>query len=63
MKINNSNPLDQFEIKDFLSINAPILANSYININNMSLYLSIAVLLVLTFNILAINFNKITSNY
>ena len=57
MKINNSNPLDQFEIKDFLSINAPILANSYININNMSLYLSIAVLLVLTFNILAINFN------
>jgi F-type H+-transporting ATPase subunit a len=50
-------PLDQFEIRDLLSLNAPILNNLHIG-----LYLTIATLLVLSLNVLAINFNKLISN-
>jgi F-type H+-transporting ATPase subunit a len=56
------NPLDQFEIKDFLSLNLPILANLHISISNIGFYLSIGLLIVLILNILATNFNKIVSN-
>jgi F-type H+-transporting ATPase subunit a len=58
----NSSPLDQFEIRNLLSIEAPILGNMQISLTNIGLYLTIGAFLVLSLNILATNYNKIVSN-
>ena len=55
-------PLDQFEIRDLLSIDAPILGNLHISITNIGLYLIIGVFFILTLNILSTNYNKLVSN-
>jgi len=55
-------PLDQFEVRDLLSLNAPILANLHLSLTNIGLYLIIATYLALVFNLLTTNFNKILSN-
>jgi len=57
-----SSPLDQFEIRNLLSLDAPILANIHISLTNIGLYLVAGMLLVLSLNILATNYNKIVSN-
>ncbi len=55
-------PLDQFEIRNLLSLNAPILGNLNISLTNIGLYLTISALLVLTLNVLSTNYNKVVSN-
>ena len=55
-------PLDQFEIRDLLSIDAPILGNLHISITNIGLYLIIGVFFILTLNILSTNYNKSVGN-
>jgi len=57
-----ASPLDQFEIRNLLSIEAPILGDMNISITNIGLYLFISVFLVLTTSVLATNYNKIISN-
>lgn len=60
--IDIASPLDQFEIRDLLSLNAPILGNLHLSLTNIGLYLTIATFLVLALNVLATNFNKLVSN-
>ncbi len=55
-------PLDQFEIKDFLSVNAPVLGNFRLSFSSIGFYLIISVLIVLILNNSATNYNKIVSN-
>lgn len=55
-------PLDQFEIKDLLSIDAPILGNLHISITNIGLYLIIGIFFLLTLNILSTNYNRLVGN-
>jgi F-type H+-transporting ATPase subunit a len=55
-------PLDQFEIRNLLSLDAPILGNLHISITNIGLYLTIGGLLVLALNVLSTNYNKVVSN-
>jgi len=55
-------PLDQFEIRDLISINLNILNNSHISLTNIGLYLIISTILILSFNKLATNYNKLISN-
>jgi F-type H+-transporting ATPase subunit a len=57
-----SSPLDQFEIRNLLSLDAPIFANIHISLTNIGLYLIIGMLLILSLNILTTNYNKIVSN-
>lgn len=57
-----TSPLDQFEIRNLLSLNAPILANLHISLTNIGLYLMIGGFFALTLNILATNYNKVVSN-
>jgi len=57
-----SSPLDQFEIRNLLSIDAPILANIHISLSNIGLYLTVGMLLILSLNILATNYNKVVSD-
>jgi len=57
-----SSPLDQFEIRNLLSLDAPILANIHISLTNIGLYLMVGILFILSLNILATNYNKIVSD-
>jgi F-type H+-transporting ATPase subunit a len=57
-----SSPLDQFEIRNLLSIDAPVLANIHISLTNIGLYLTIGTFLILSLNVLATNYNKIVSD-
>jgi F-type H+-transporting ATPase subunit a len=57
-----SSPLDQFEIRNLLSIDAPVLANIHISLTNIGLYLTIGAFLILSLNVLATNYNKIISD-
>jgi F-type H+-transporting ATPase subunit a len=55
-------PLDQFEIRDLLSIDAPILGNLHISITNIGLFLMIGLLFILVLNILSTNYNRLVGN-
>jgi len=55
-------PLDQFEIVNLISLNAPILGNVSISFNNISFYLSLALIFILFFNILTSNYNRIMTS-
>jgi F-type H+-transporting ATPase subunit a len=57
-----ASPLDQFEIRDLLSLNASILGNFNISLTNIGLYLTIGTLIILLLNIIGTNYNKIVSN-
>lgn len=57
-----TSPLDQFEIRDLLSIDAPILANLHLSITNIGFYLTIGITIALVLNLLSTNYNKIVSN-
>lgn len=59
--ISNS-PLDQFEIRDLISLDAPVLGNISLSITNIGLYLIFAGYIVLVLNLLAVNDNKLISN-
>jgi hypothetical protein len=59
---NVTSPLDQFEIRNLLSLDAPILGNMAISLTNIGLYLTIAGYLVLMLNLMATNNNRIISN-
>ena len=53
--------LDQFEVRDLIRVEAPILANINFSITNIGLYLTIAALITLTVYILAVYYNKVIS--
>ena len=57
-----TSPLDQFEIRDLLSIDAPILNNLHISLTNIGLYLSISLIFILAISILSTNNNRLVSN-
>jgi len=57
-----ASPLDQFEVRDLLSLDAPILASIHFSITNIGLYLSSAALITLALSILAVNYNKVVAN-
>ena len=59
---NIPSPLDQFEIRNLLSLDAPIIGNLHLSLTNIGLYLTIGAFLVLTLNVLATNYNKVVSN-
>lgn len=55
-------PLNQFEIRDLLSLDAPVLGNLHISITNIGLYLMIGAFFILALNLLSTNFNKLVGN-
>ena len=55
-------PLDQFEIRNLISLDAPILGNFSLSLTNIGLYLLISTFIILTTSVLATNYNKIISN-
>ena len=57
-----TSPLDQFEIRNLLSLDAPLFGNIHLSITNIGLYLTIGGFLALTLNLIATNYNKLVSN-
>lgn len=57
-----SSPLNQFEIRNLLSLDAPIFGDLQISLTNIGLYLTIGAFAVLTLNVLSTNYNKVISN-
>ena len=55
-------PLDQFEINNLLSLDAPILANLHISLTNVGLYLTITACVALIINLIVTNYSKIIAN-
>jgi F-type H+-transporting ATPase subunit a len=58
----NFSPLDQFAIRDWLSLSGPVLGNINISITNIGLYLTIASLITFTLFLVSNNYNKLASN-
>lgn len=55
-------PLDQFEIRNLLSVEAPIMDNSSLSLTNIGLYLTIGGYLVFVLSVTSTNNNEIVSN-
>ena len=59
---NIISPLDQFEIRNLISLDAPVLGNLSISLTNIGLYLTIAGFLVFIISLLSNNNNRVVSN-
>lgn len=59
---NAYSPLDQFEIRDLISINAPILGNLSLSLTNIGLYLALAGYIVFVMTLMSNNNGKIVPN-
>jgi F-type H+-transporting ATPase subunit a len=55
-------PLSQFEIRDLLSLDAPVLGNLHISITNIGLYLMVGGFFILALSLLTTNYNKLVGN-
>jgi len=55
-------PLDQFEVRDLISLNANLLGNIHLSLTSIGLYLLIGGFIILTYSLLASNENKIIPN-
>lgn len=59
---NIISPLDQFEIRNLISLDAPVLGNLSLSLTNIGLYLTIAGYLVLMISLVSNNNNRVVSN-
>jgi len=48
----NFNPLEQFEIRDFITLDAPILFNLHLSLTNISVYLITSLFIIVSVNLL-----------
>lgn len=60
---NAKSPLDQFEIRNLISLDVPILGYLRIFVTNIAFYLIIATVIALAFNLLGTNKDKIVANH
>jgi len=60
--IHITSPLDQFEIRNLLSLDAPILGHLSLSLTNIGLYLTIGGYLLFVLNHMSTNYDKIISN-
>lgn len=56
-----TSPLDQFEIRDLVSLDAPILGNIHLSITNIGLYLTIGAFFAFSFKLFS-SYKKVGSN-
>ena len=55
-------PLNQFEIRDLISIDLPIIAGIHLSVTNIGLYIIMATSIILSFSLLSDNNNKLITN-
>jgi hypothetical protein len=57
-----NSPLNQFEINDLISLDAPILGNLHLSITNIGLFLTLGAFFILALSLLSTNYNRLVSN-
>ena len=57
-----NSPLDQFEIRDLISVKVNILGNMQLSITNMAIFLAISLFIILSMHLFSTNLNYITPN-
>jgi F0F1-type ATP synthase membrane subunit a len=55
-------PLDQFEIRDLISLDLSLLGNTHLSLTNIGLYLLISIFIIVFYSLLSTNNDKITPN-
>jgi F-type H+-transporting ATPase subunit a len=55
-------PLNQFEIRDLVSLEAPILGNLHLSLTNIGFFLTLGAFFILALSVLSTNYNKLVSN-
>ena len=55
-------PLDQFEIRDLLSLDIPVLGYFHFSITNIGFYLTIGLVFIIVIYLLSTNYDKLVSN-
>ena len=60
LEVTLNSALDQFEIRDIISIY--ILNNLHILVTNIGFYLTVSFFIILIFNLISNNFNRLISN-
>jgi F-type H+-transporting ATPase subunit a len=55
-------PLDQFEIRDLISLDAAVLANLHLSVTNIGLYLTLSFFILLTVSLAGNNYENLVSN-
>lgn len=60
--INITSPLDQFEVRHLLSLDAPILGNLSLSLTNIGLYLTIGGYIMFIVSLLSTNNNRVVPN-
>lgn len=55
-------PLDQFEIRNLLSIDLPVLGNLQFSLTNIGLYLIIGTIFIILLGLLSTNYNKLVGD-
>jgi hypothetical protein len=58
-----TNPLEQFEIRDYITIDMPVIFNLHLSLNNMVEYLLKTFLIIILINIMTNKVNKILYKY
>ena len=62
-KIFFTNPLEQFEIRDYITMDIPVLFNTHLSFNNMIEYLIKTFLIIILLNIMTTKVNKVLYKY
>lgn len=57
-----NSPLDQFEIRDLISVKINLLDNIQISLTNMAVFLGVSLLIIMVMQLLSTNFNYLTPN-
>ena len=55
-------PLDQFDIRDLLSLDGHIFGGLHLSITNIGLYLMVGLIFIMVLNLFSTNYNKLVGN-
>ena len=59
---HNTSPLDQFAIRNLISLDLPIFGDANLSLTNIGLYLTISTFIIIGLYLISTNYNKVVSN-
>lgn len=59
---DNTSPLDQFAIRNLISLDLPIFGDANLSLTNIGLYLTISAFIIIGLYLISTNYNKVVSN-
>ena len=59
---DNTSPLDQFQIRNLISLDLPVFGDANLSVTNIGLYLTISAFIIIGLYLISTNYNKVVSN-